>query len=106
MLRFTVKALIDNITSAKTKNIKDITRTADIVIAACGQAKMIKADWLKKGAVVIDVGINRIPGEKKIVGDVDFENVKEKCEFITPVPGGVGPMTIISLMDNLIKSVE
>jgi len=61
---------------------------------------------VKDGAVVIDVGINRIPDSKKIVGDVDFEHVKEKCSYITPVPGGVGPMTIISLIDNLIKTVE
>ena len=61
---------------------------------------------IKEGAVVIDVGINRIPNTKKIVGDVDFENVKEKCSYITPVPGGVGPMTIMTLMDNVIKAYE
>lgn len=91
---------------SRTKNLAEITKEADILVVAIGKPKYITADMVKEGAVVIDVGINRIPGEKKIVGDVDFENVKDKCEFITPVPGGVGPMTIISLMDNLIKTVE
>ena len=61
---------------------------------------------IKEGAVVVDVGINRIPDSKKIVGDVDFENVKEKCSYITPVPGGVGPMTIMTLMDNVATACE
>jgi len=91
---------------SRTKNLAEITKEADILVVAIGKPKYITADMVKEGAVVIDVGINRIPGEKKIVGDVDFENVKDKCEFITPVPGGVGPMTIISLVDNLIKTVE
>ena len=91
---------------SRTKNLAEITKEADILVVAIGKPKYITADMVKEGAVVIDVGINRIPGEKKIVGDVDFENVKDKCEFITPVPGGVGPMTIISLMDNLIKTAE
>lgn len=86
------------VTHSKTKNIKDITRTADIVIAACGQAKMIKADWLKKGAVVIDVGINKQEG--KLCGDVDFDDAKTAASFITPVPGGVGPMTVAMLLQN------
>lgn len=91
---------------SKTKNLAEITKTADIVIVAIGKPKYITADMIKDGAVVIDVGINRIPDSKKIVGDVDFENVKDKCSFITPVPGGVGPMTIITLMSNVIKTVE
>ena len=86
------------ITHSKTKEIASIIRTADIVIAACGQAKLVKSDWIKKGAVVIDVGINRENG--KLCGDVDFENVKEKASYITPVPGGVGPMTIAMLLSN------
>ena len=94
------------VTVCHSKNLAEITKEADILVVAIGKPKYITADMIKEGAVVIDVGINRIPGEKKIVGDVDFENVKDKCEFITPVPGGVGPMTIISLMDNLIKTVE
>lgn len=91
---------------SRTKNLGEITKEADILVVAIGKPKYITADMVKEGAVVIDVGINRIPGQKKIVGDVDFENVKDKCEYITPVPGGVGPMTIISLIENLIKTVE
>lgn len=91
---------------SRTKDLADVTKQADILVVAIGKPRYIKAEMVKEGAVVIDVGINRIPGEKKIVGDVDFENVKEKCEYITPVPGGVGPMTIISLIENLIKTVE
>lgn len=86
------------ITHSKTKEIASILRTADIVIAACGQAKLVKSDWIKEGAIVIDVGINREDG--KLCGDVDFENVKEKAAYITPVPGGVGPMTIATLLSN------
>lgn len=86
------------ITHSKTKEIASILRTADIVIAACGQAKLVKSDWIKEGAIIIDVGINRENG--KLCGDVDFENVKEKVSYITPVPGGVGPMTIAMLLSN------
>lgn len=91
---------------SRTKNLETITKEADILIVAIGKPRFITADMVKDEAVVIDVGINRVPSEKKIVGDVDFERVKEKCQYITPVPGGVGPMTIISLIDNLIKTVE
>ena len=91
---------------SRTKNLGEITREADILVVAIGKPRYITADMVKEGAVVIDVGINRLAEEKKIVGDVDFDNVKEKCDFITPVPGGVGPMTIISLIDNLIKTIE
>lgn len=84
---------------SKTKNLKAECLEADILIAAIGKAKFITADMVKQGAVVIDVGMNR--GENgKLCGDVDFENVKEKCSYITPVPGGVGPMTITMLMYN------
>jgi methylenetetrahydrofolate dehydrogenase (NADP+)/methenyltetrahydrofolate cyclohydrolase len=91
---------------SKTENLADITRTADIIVVAIGKPHFITEDMVKEGAVVIDVGINRIPGSKKLVGDVDFNNVKDKCSYITPVPGGVGPMTIITLMSNILKTVE
>lgn len=91
---------------SKTQNLAEITRNADILVVAVGKPGYIKADMVKEGAVVIDVGINRISDLKKIIGDVDFENVKNKCSYITPVPGGVGPMTIITLMENVIKTAE
>ena len=94
------------IVHSKTKNIEAICKNADLVVAAVGIANMVKAEWLKKGAVVIDVGINRmeIDGKKKLVGDVDFENVKDKVKAITPVPGGVGPMTIACLLENTLQA--
>ena len=88
---------------SKTKDLKYHTQNADIVIAAIGKANFVSADMIKQDAVVIDVGINR--GEDgKLTGDVDFENVKNKASYITPVPGGVGPMTIAMLMNNVIKA--
>lgn len=87
---------------SKTKNLSELTKQADIVVAACGVAKMVKKDWIKNGATVIDVGINRIDG--KLCGDVDFEEVKEVAGFITPVPGGVGPMTVAMLMNNTLRA--
>lgn len=95
----------------KTKNIKEITRQADILISACGQAQMIKADWLKDGCVVIDVGINSIEDANakhgyRIVGDVHFNDVREKVSAITPVPGGVGPMTIAMLLKNTVSAFK
>ena len=86
------------ITHSKSQNIEDIVKTADIIVVACGQAKMIKSSWVKDGATIIDVGINRT--EDGLCGDVDFDDVKEKASFITPVPGGVGPMTVAMLLDN------
>lgn len=83
---------------SKTKNIQDYTKTADIIICAVGKPKFLKADMIKDGAIVVDVGINRLDG--KICGDVDFENVAPKTAYITPVPKGVGPMTIAGLMLN------
>ena len=83
---------------SKTKNLKEICSNAEILIAAIGKPKFVTADMVKEGAIVIDVGINRT--EKGLVGDVDFENVKEKASYITPVPGGVGPMTIAMLLEN------
>ena len=88
-----------------TQNIADECRQADIIIAALGQPLFLKADMVKEGAVVIDVGTTRVPDSTRksgfrLCGDVDFDNVAPKCSFITPVPGGVGPMTIVSLMKN------
>lgn len=90
---------------SKTQNIKEITLKADILISAIGKANFVTADMVKENAVVIDVGINRLENGK-ITGDVDFDNVKEKASYITPVPGGVGPMTIAMLMNNVIKATK
>lgn len=97
------------IAHSRTKDLPGLCRTADIIVAAVGRAEMVKADYVKEGAVVLDVGINRIADETRprgyrIVGDVDFEDVKDKCSYITPVPGGVGPMTIAMLMANTVKA--
>ena len=96
------------ITHSKTKNLKNICQGADILVASVGIAKLVKQDWVKSDCVVIDVGINRIEenGSKKLVGDVDFENVKDKVKAITPVPGGVGPMTISCLLQNTLKAYQ
>lgn len=93
------------LTHSKTKHLKDICLQADIIIAAIGKPDFVKAEWIREGAVVIDVGINRVVDTSKksgyrLKGDVDFENVSPKCSFITPVPGGVGPLTIAALMKN------
>ena len=90
---------------SKTKNLAEHTKNADIVIVAIGRAKFLTADMVKDGVVIIDVGINR-DENNKLCGDVDFENVKEKASYITPVPGGVGPMTIAMLMNNVIKAAN
>ena len=90
---------------SKTKNLKAHTQNADIIIVAIGKSKFLKADMIKEGAVVIDVGINR-DSKGKITGDADFDNILSKASFITPVPGGVGPMTIAMLMNNIIKAAE
>jgi len=95
----------------KTENIKEHTRAADILISACGQAEMIKSDWVKDGVVIIDVGINHKEDNSKkdgykLVGDVDFDNVKDKVSKITPVPGGVGPMTVAMLLSNTLKAFK
>ncbi|MBR1864596.1 MAG: bifunctional methylenetetrahydrofolate dehydrogenase/methenyltetrahydrofolate cyclohydrolase FolD [Ruminococcus sp.] len=91
------------ITHSKTKDLKAVCRRADILVAAVGRARMVKADYIKEGAVVIDVGMNR-DENGKLCGDVDFEDCKEKAGFITPVPGGVGPMTIAMLMKNTLTA--
>ncbi|MUV39680.1 Methylenetetrahydrofolate dehydrogenase (NADP(+)) [Lentibacillus sp. JNUCC-1] len=90
---------------SKTKDLKALTTQADILIAAVGKPNVIKADHIKEGAAVIDVGVNRLENGK-LTGDVDFEAVKEKASYITPVPGGVGPMTITMLLKNTIKAAE
>ena len=83
---------------SKTQDLKSITKQADIIVVAIGKPKFLTADMVQNGAIVVDVGINRL--DTGIVGDVDFESVKDKCSFITPVPGGVGPMTIAELLKN------
>ncbi len=90
---------------SKTKNIEEYTKKADIIIVAIGKNKFLTADMVKDGVVVIDVGINRLDNGK-ISGDVDFKNVEKKASYITPVPGGVGPMTIAMLMENVIKATK
>ncbi|MBQ6442704.1 MAG: bifunctional methylenetetrahydrofolate dehydrogenase/methenyltetrahydrofolate cyclohydrolase FolD [Lachnospiraceae bacterium] len=93
------------IAHSKTKNLEQICRNADILIAAVGKPKMIKASYIKEGAVVIDVGIHRLEG-KKLCGDVDFDEVEPLVSAITPVPGGVGPMTIAMLMNNVVLAMK
>lgn len=88
---------------SKTKDLKEKTKNADILVAAIGKSNFVTSDMVKDNAVIIDVGINR-GTDKKLTGDVDFENVKEKASYITPVPGGVGPMTVAMLMNNVIKA--
>ena len=90
---------------SKTPNLKEITLQADILVVAVGKTKIITSDYVKNGAVVIDVGMNR-DENNRLCGDVDFETVKEKASYITPVPGGVGPMTITMLMANTVQSAE
>lgn len=96
-------------THSRTKNLKEMTLQGDILIAALGKAEFLTADMVKPGAVVIDVGITRVKSNKtksgwKLLGDVKFDEVAEKCSYITPVPGGVGPMTIVALMQNTLKA--
>ena len=99
-----------SIVHSKTKNIEEMTRQGDIVVAAVGRPLMVKKDWIKPGAVVIDVGINRIDdpetGKTKLVGDVDYNGVAEVASAITPVPGGVGPMTIACLLKNTVDAAN
>lgn len=98
------------IAHSRTKNLPELCRTADILIAAVGRPEMIKGDWIKPGATVIDVGINRVPGavegKTKLVGDVDFTTAKDIAGLITPVPGGVGPMTIACLLRNTLTAAK
>ena len=95
------------VTHSRTKDLKSMTRQADILVVAVGKAKMVDASYIKEGAVLIDVGISRIDG--KLYGDIDFESVQEKAGYVTPVPGGVGPMTIAMLLKNTLtcyKNIE
>ena len=96
---------------SRTANLKEVVRTGDIVIAALGVAEFVTADMIKEGAVVIDVGITRVKSDTskngfKLLGDVQFDEVAPKCSYITPVPGGVGPMTMVSLMKNTLKAAR
>ena len=93
------------VTHSKTKNLKEICKNADLVVAAIGKPFFLKADMVKDGAVVVDVGINRLD-DGRLVGDVDFDEVAPKCSYITPVPGGVGPMTIAMLLNNTILAAQ
>lgn len=92
------------VTHRFTENLESYLKQADLVVVAAGKPNLVKGEWIKEGAIVIDVGINRVGG--KIVGDVEFEIAKEKASFITPVPGGVGPMTVAMLMKNTLKAYE
>ena len=99
------------ICNINTINTKNYVQNADIIIACCGVPHLIKEDWVKEGAIILDIGFNQIDdssrkNRSRIVGDVDFENVKEKVSFITPVPGGIGPMTISSLMKQIVEACE
>ena len=98
------------IAHSRTKDLPDVVRRADIVIAAVGRAEMVTGAWLKPGACVIDVGINRVaaaePGKTRLVGDVDFASASEVAGAITPVPGGVGPMTIACLLRNTLVAAQ
>lgn len=96
---------------SRTRNLPEVTRRADVLIAAVGRAEMVRGDWVKLGAVVIDVGVNRVEDETvpkgyRVVGDVAFEEVKEVARAITPVPGGVGPMTIATLLKNTVRAAK
>lgn len=93
------------VTHSKTKNLKEICKNADLIVAAIGKPFFLKADMVKDGAVVVDVGINRLD-DGRLVGDVDFDEVAPKCSYITPVPGGVGPMTIAMLLNNTILATQ
>ena len=97
--------------NSKTKNLKDITTNSDLIISAVGKPSLVTSDMVKDGVIIIDVGISRVRDESKksgfkIVGDVDFDNVLPKASLISPVPGGVGPMTIASLIQNTLKAYK
>ncbi len=103
---FTEKSATVTLAHSRTKNLKEVCSNADILVAAVGKARFVTADFVKDGAVVIDVGINRDEVTGKLCGDVDFDDVCEKTSYITKVPGGVGPMTIAVLMQNLLTSAQ
>ncbi|MDE5285710.1 MAG: bifunctional methylenetetrahydrofolate dehydrogenase/methenyltetrahydrofolate cyclohydrolase, partial [Buchnera aphidicola] len=93
------------VTHRFTKNLKDYVKQADLLIVAIGKPNFLKGEWIKPGSIVIDVGINRLPNGN-IVGDVDFNSALLKASYITPVPGGVGPMTVITLLQNTLEACE
>lgn len=99
------------ICNSRTPDVKSLVQKADIIFACCGQTQMVKSDWVKEGVVIVDIGINSVEDASRkrgyrLVGDVDFDDVKEKCSWITPVPGGVGPMTIAMLMEHTVEACE
>lgn len=94
------------IAHSKTQNLEELCREADILVAAVGRAEMVRGSWVKPGAVVIDAGYNKVEGRKGDVGDVNFEEAAEVASWITPVPGGVGPMTVASLLSNAVSAAE
>ena len=96
------RGVTTTVCNSRTKNIEDVLRNADIIVAALGKPKFLKENMVKEGAIIVDVGINRVDG--KLCGDVDFENVSKLASFITPVPGGVGPMTIAMLLNNTLRA--
>lgn len=98
------RGVTTTVCNSRTKNIKDVLRNADIIVAALGKPKFLKENMVKEGAIIIDVGINRVDG--KLCGDVDYENVSKLASFITPVPGGVGPMTIAMLLNNTLRAYD
>lgn len=98
------RGVTTTVCNSRTKNIEDVLRNADIIVAALGKPKFLKENMVKEGAIIIDVGINRVDG--KLCGDVDFENVSKLASFITPVPGGVGPMTIAMLLNNTLRAYD
>lgn len=98
------RGVTTTVCNSRTKNIEDVLRNADIIVAALGKPKFLKENMVKEGAIIIDVGINRVDG--KLCGDVDYENVSKLASFITPVPGGVGPMTIAMLLNNTLRAYD
>lgn len=90
---------------SRTKDLENKVRAADLVVAAVGQAEMVRGDWIKPGAIVIDVGMNRLE-DGRLVGDVDYQGASERASWITPVPGGVGPMTVATLLENTLQAAE
>jgi methylenetetrahydrofolate dehydrogenase (NADP+)/methenyltetrahydrofolate cyclohydrolase len=94
------------IAHSRTQDLASLCREADILVAAVGRAEMVKGDWIKPGAIVIDAGYNKVEGRSGDVGDVDFESASQVAGWITPVPGGVGPMTVASLLANCVDAAE
>ncbi len=91
---------------SRTRDARELCRSADVLVAAVGRPEMVKGDWIKPGAVVLDAGFNRVPGKAGDVGDVEFESASREASWITPVPGGVGPMTVASLLSNVLDAAE